>query len=567
MAEQTNIGIGSIATSSGRPRLTGSSSKIDTEALVEAAYQAKRFPAVRLERKITQNDAKLAAYDEMKTLLSDLKSSLNALRNPPGLLGAKDNAFEVKQAFYASPDVANPGQYMGITLDNRAEIGTYEIEIEQLATVNKLSATSVSGRDQTLADAWSPLGAPFSGTLDVGLAGGDKASIAIDGTMKIGDLKAAINAKSATTGVTASVLQMSDSDFRLVLTGKETGKAIEITDNSGIAGGFATNELQPAKAAKLVVDGVPVTRTSNQIDDLIQGATINLYNAKDDAKITVTVEPDLGGVKEKLTATVDAYNAFREFADRHSVITPDGAVNEESILFGDRTLRSAVQGITSIFGGAVDGLAADKASTLRGVGVKLAEGNRLMIDGAALDNALLTKLDEVRDVLEFGFTADSEELDVFSRTNGLTDTNFRVEITDADGDGVPEGATADGVALDVSGATIKGAAGTAYEGLELIWIGSGSASIDVTATQGLADRAFNYLDEVLDKVDGSIAGAVGDLEGRNTDYQSQMERIEARATEERERLIQRFTQMETAMSLAQTMMDQIRAQMDAWAGG
>ena len=51
------IDLGTVTTSGGRTRLSGSSSQIDTSAVVEAVVEAKRLPAVRLEAKIKQNEA------------------------------------------------------------------------------------------------------------------------------------------------------------------------------------------------------------------------------------------------------------------------------------------------------------------------------------------------------------------------------------------------------------------------------------------------------------------------------------------------------------------------------
>ena len=45
------LSIGNLSVSGGLARLTGTSSKLDTEAIVAAAYAAKRQPAVRLEER------------------------------------------------------------------------------------------------------------------------------------------------------------------------------------------------------------------------------------------------------------------------------------------------------------------------------------------------------------------------------------------------------------------------------------------------------------------------------------------------------------------------------------
>ena len=146
----------------------------------------------------------------------------------------------------------------------------------------------------------------------------------------------------------------------------------------------------------------------------------------------------------------------------------------------------------------------------------MVEGGRLKLDETALDGRLLGKLGEVRRVFEFGASSSSGDLSVYARTNALADTSFTVAITDADGDGQAESATIDGVAALLSGGTIQGADGTAYEGLKLIWTGSGSAAIDMRVSPGVADRLYNALDQVLDLTDGPLQRAMGELDAANS---------------------------------------------------
>jgi flagellar hook-associated protein 2 len=157
----------------------------------------------------------------------------------------------------------------------------------------------------------------------------------------------------------------------------------------------------------------------------------------------------------------------------------------------------------------------------------------------------------------------SSELAVFSRTNALSATAFTVEITDADADGVPEAVTINGAAAEFDGSTIRGGAGTAVEGLELIWTGQGSTTIDVEVSQGIADRLFNFIGPSVDTLGGTISQAIDTLKDANSTYARQIERIEERALRARELLLERFTAMEAALSMANTMLSQIRAQIDA----
>jgi flagellar hook-associated protein 2 len=558
------LSIGSLSVSGGVTRLTGTSSKLDTEAIVSAAYEAKRLPAVRLEQRVARNEARAAALGELKTLLQDLQASVAGLRNPPGLLGAAENVFETKQAFVTGSGGTAPDELVGITIENRAAPGAFALEVTRLATAHKLTAQPLGPEGQTLAEAWNG-GAGFAGNLEIGLAGGTKATIVVDGAMSADDLRAAVNAVAAQTGVQASIMSVSASERRLVLTAAETGREIELADAGGtaITGLLAPATLQAAQTALLAVDGVAIERTGNRIDDVLQGVTIDLYRAEPGNPLAVKVEPSLVAAKEQLVGFVEAYNGLRDFVARQSSVGADGAVGEDAALFGDRVLRSLAQSLSGLVGGSVPGLASGALSTLRDVGITMVEGGRLRLDEATLDSRLLGRLDEVRGVFEFTATANSGGLAVYARSNALADYAFTVAVTDADGDGRAEAATLDGVAAVVNGGVIEGAPGTAYEGLKLLWSGRGNATIDLAVSPGLADQLYNALETALDEIDGPIRQSLDSLEAANQEHAQRIAAIEERATRARDLLIARLGAMESALSLANTMLTQVRAQMDA----
>jgi len=558
----SSINFGNLSTANGATRLTGSASKLDTESIVEATYEAARLPADRLEQRTTDNDEKITAYENMRSLLDNLRAATESLRKPPGFFGADSNIFETKQAFFSSSSTVSPAEIAGVTVANSAAVGNFDLTVRQLATAEKLSTTGTTAADATLGDAWNG-GAAFSGTLEIGLDGDPTATIDIDSGMDIYELRDRINGASATTGVRASVLKVSDTDFRLVMTAEQTGKTITVNDASGIAGGFPSTQLQAAQPAIFEVDDVEMTRLSNQVDDILPGVTINLFKADTGTTINVSIEPSLGDIKEDIAGFVEAYNAFRDFVAEQSAVDADGRPAPEAVLFGDRTMRGLVGGLGSVVGSGVTGLDPDALSSLRGIGIELDADNRLRVDDSKLDNALLTKLDDVRNIFEFRFEANSSELAVFARSDSLAANDLTIEITDADSDGNPEAVTINGVAAELDGSTIKGAAGSPFEGLELLWTGQGSTTIEAKASQGIADRVFNFLGPATDKLGGSITQAIDNLRDVNSNYAKQIERIEDRAVRARDLLIERFSAMEAALSMADMMMNQIRAQVDA----
>ena len=558
------LSLGNLTVSGGLTRLTGGGSKLDTEAIVAAAYQARRLPAVRLEQRLTRNEARAAALAELRGLLQELQRTAAGLRNPPGLLGANENLFEAKQAFLTGAAGTAPAELVGVSVANRTAPGSFTLEITRLATTHKLAAAPAGATDQTLAEAWNG-GAPLAGSIEIGLAGGPKVAIEVAGTMRLDDLRAAINAVTAQTGVAASVLSVSATDRRLILTAVETSRAIELQDVDGdsLAGLIGAASLQPPQTALVTVDGVAVERAGNRIDDVLAGVTLDLYRATPGSTIGVEIQPALGTAKAAIASFVSAYNDLRAFLARHSAVGPGGEVAEDAVLFGDRSLRGIAQTLGAIIGSAASGLPAGTLTTLRDVGITLEVGGRLRLDEATLDARLLGRLGEVRAVFEFGAVASSGDLAVYARSNALSDLELTVAITDADGDGRPEAATLDGVPARIEGGLIVGELGTAYEGLKLIWTGRGSGTVELRLSQGVADRLHNALGTVLEPSGGPIAQALAQIRDADEAMSRQIERIEARAEQTRRLLIERFAAMEKALSLANTMLTQVRAQMDA----
>ncbi len=197
-----------------------------------------------------------------------------------GALGIQSNVFESKEAYLSSSGWTSarsaPGrrrrqQGFGRQLrDNRRAAGHSEPSSPRRASMAPAPASPMRGTAAL----------PSAAGSTIGLEGGGSASVAVDGTMGIYDLASAINGVSGQSGVAASVLQVSAADYRLVLTGKETGKAITLDDGgSGAADLMGLQEIQTAAKARLTVDGVDVERDSNDITDLMPGVTVSLYQA------------------------------------------------------------------------------------------------------------------------------------------------------------------------------------------------------------------------------------------------------------------------------------------------
>ena len=131
---------------------------------------------MRLEQRISRNEAKVAALGELQTLLGAVKDGGRRAAQPAGPAGRQR---ERVRAQAGVPDRRRqrrrPADLVGVSLENAAAAGSFTLEVERLATAHKLAAQPLGAAGQTLADAWNG-GAAFAGTLEVGLAGGAKAT-------------------------------------------------------------------------------------------------------------------------------------------------------------------------------------------------------------------------------------------------------------------------------------------------------------------------------------------------------------------------------------------------------
>src|SRR5882757_8885430 len=331
----TSSNSGASVTTSGTSTSTG----IDWNLLIRAAVNAKLAKATAVSTKITANQAKITAYQKLQTDLSKLSSDLASLStsiiNPFAA-----NAFAARAATVGATGNVNAGSALSMTVENGAATGDHTLQISQIATAQKVAGATLSSQT-------TPLG--FSGTFSIGLAGGSSASITVTSGMSLRDVADAINAQSSTSNVGASIVQVSSGSYELVLTGTQDAADISYSSTSGddilnklgVTDSTAafSNVLQTAQEAKFTLDGIALTRNSNEITDVLSGITFDLLQpTPSGASLNISVGPDTDQITNALQTFVTDYNAFRDDVIAQQTTNPDGTASSNSVLFGDGTM-------------------------------------------------------------------------------------------------------------------------------------------------------------------------------------------------------------------------------------
>ena len=548
----TSSNSGATVTTSG----TNTSTGIDWNLLIQAAVNAKLARATAVSTKITANQAKITAYQKLQTDLSKLSSDLASLStsiiNP-----FATNAFAARAATIGATGNVNAGSVLSMTVENGAATGDHTLQISQIAVAHKVAGATQSSQT-------TPLG--FSGTFSLGLAGGSSASITVTSGMTLQDVADAINTQSSTSNVEASIVQVSSGSYELVLTGTQDAADISYSSTSGDdllnklgvtdSTGAFSNVLQTAQVAKFTLDGIALTRNSNEITDVLSGITFDLLQpTPSGASLNISIGADTDQITTALQTFVTDYNAFRDEVIAQQAANPDGTASSNSVLFGDGTMRQIMTQIEQVLGTSVNGF------TMSDIGLSFNAQNELVLNTGTLSTALSTNLSGVTALLSAQTKTSSSQLSVVN--TGTSPESFTLDVTvDASGNLSGASVGGDNSLFTINGNSIVGNSGTIYAGMAFTYTGSTSQSIAVTSTSGLATQIAQIAKDASAN-SGSLQSLIESLQTQDNTMQQKVNDINSAAAAFQTQLEARYAQYQAAIQAADNTLNYLSALLNA----
>jgi len=549
---------GGVTTQGNRTFFFGTSSGLNTSALIEAAYNQRIAEADKIDVRIEKNNARFDAYTDLQAKASSIQTALQSLRKSYSFLSTNASAFDARAGtLTSSVSTTNPATLLSVAVDPAADKGSYEIEIIQKAKNHRVASN-------TFVDPTVALG--LTGSFDLGVAGGSTSPVNVTAGMNLNDLATAINATTDTSGVSAYVLKVNTNDYQLIIAAEDTAKQIQITNVAGTnvmdsigvtAGGLFANELQTADQAILELDGIPIYRDSNVIDDLIDGVELSVTKQEPGTILTLSIGNDNSLVKDAVLDFVEAYNTLRDFIITNQTVASNGDVADDAVLFSDLQMETLSDYLQNLVG-ANYGSGGTNLATLRELGITQDKSTKLVGNEVTLDGAIATKFDQVRAIFERSVTSNNADFRMISNSSTLAADNITFDITVTAGSITGVLANGDGTLFDFSGTSITGKAGSIYEGMTFAYVGAASATVSFSMTQGIADLMDNTIEKFAD-VTGSIEKEKLSLIDQNDDMTLRADRIRERADEFRDNLIEKYAKFEAQISAAKSVLAQIRA--------
>ena len=306
----------------------GIGSGLDVESIVSQLMAFERRPLVSLQKQLTEIDARVSAFGELKSALSTFQTAMQDLSTP--------SALKVFNSTSGNDDVFTA------SATNTAAASSFQIDVIRLAERHKFASAELLDTDT--------LGGKKNDALNIQVGSDPANTLTVDlGTAStLGDIRDAINTDAANPGVSATIVFGNNGNQKLVLTARDSGAENALTlsyKGKVTAADFGFQEINNIGGntalldAEISVDGYSVTRATNTLDDVITGVTLDLHNANPGIPYTLDIARDTEAVAGSVQAFADAYNGIMTAIDT----LRDKELATDSALFSiERGLRSVI---------------------------------------------------------------------------------------------------------------------------------------------------------------------------------------------------------------------------------
>jgi len=262
--------------------VSGLASGFDWRTMIDQLIEIERRRVNLVEDTKTEYEAKLSEWQSVNSMLLSLKTAAQGLKDPADFY------------LYATTITSNSGtveasELLSVSTTTSASPGTYNIGITDLAKAQKLSSKAFSTYDTAL---------ELSGEFVIN---GQAVSVeANDDLTDIRDKINNLNTGTTPTEVTATILSVGSSDYRLILTSDVTGKAgIDLKDASAETSnilqglGFTYSSSGTTKTIKSVIGTSTLRSDYFASRTSAVGTLLGLTSAQSSDSLTIGDKSDI----------------------------------------------------------------------------------------------------------------------------------------------------------------------------------------------------------------------------------------------------------------------------------
>ncbi len=343
---------------------------------------------------------------------STINSRYSAIRSALDKIDSASELDAFSGATSSNPDAVT------VSVTGATAAGTTSFTVDQLATNHQVASNS----SFTAVDALVGTG-DFTITRD-----GTDHTITTNADTTLAQLAADINALDI--GVSASVISVDGTDYKLILSSDDTGDANTFTTSSTVSSLSTMDILQQGVDAQLTLgsgaSALTLSRSSNTISDLIPGVTIDLKDTTTSA-VNVTTQRDIDGTVDAISKLMDEINATLGVIAQATKYSPDSEHGRASRRQQHRTL-SCHRSPRRDF---LDAAVRRRISRASSVGIALNRDGTFDVDASKLREALETDFDAVVDLFVEGGSSTDSRVSFVASGDSTVEGSYDVVVTQA----------------------------------------------------------------------------------------------------------------------------------------
>jgi flagellar hook-associated protein 2 len=295
------------------------------------ATQMATYDIMTTQSSLSRQSSTLSAQ---QSALTKLKSALTDFRTAITGLNKSNNGMLQTTATMNQEGIAS------ITTNSAARKGNYNIDVKQLASAQQIGFNDLT--DDMVKNA--------TGEMTITLGDGDDATsftVNMDEANTLGELTAQINGSDDNTGVTASLVR-TDGNVMMMLSSDETGAKNTLSLSGAGADVLGTGTvISEAQDARIGMGDLEFTNSTNKLEGIVEGVTINLTGTTEVGKpLVINIGTDEEETKNQAQEFVDAYNTLQTTLDSLTTTGSDGS--GRGALAGDASMTTLENTINSV---------------------------------------------------------------------------------------------------------------------------------------------------------------------------------------------------------------------------
>ena len=339
----------------------GVGSGLDTSALIEALVEADTVAVKEnLDKIEDESKAKISAFSVLKSNLSDFKDIINEIQSQ------QEYGFVGKSSDTTVATLTATGTKAGASINSSLTVTTLATSHSLTGPSYNSASATVGARTLTIdfgtwsADPTAGGGQSFTSN------GQDQIQVTTSSSSTLIDLRDSINSaftdsdNDGQKDVNASIIY--DGTNYMLMLKSQSGASYEmkVSDNhssptyayDATDGAQLTQRVAGINSA-FTVDGISMTRSSNSVDDLFDGFTLDLKKTSG-STVRISSEVDLTSIKTLVEGYVGTYN---EVMQSLSIMGQNDEVDPENdgALIGDSTLREIMSELREMSSTALGG--------------------------------------------------------------------------------------------------------------------------------------------------------------------------------------------------------------------